>query len=229
MVLNFSHCTTGYSNQVTTTLEHAPINQRFEHLISLLGSDRFLNCEGLNKEVPFFICPYRPQEHNEMVTLQEQLIHRLRQKGIKPLHIDLYDLSIEILKRPSELKGATLQTDFEWITEHEQENGKDEILEFLQGVLDVETVLVPEIADRMEQVKEFSLVIITGVGEVFPYIRSHNILNNLQTTAERKPLVMFFPGDYKQSLEQGASLDLFSRLHDDKYYRAFNVYERKVD
>ncbi|WP_261863114.1 DUF1788 domain-containing protein [Psychrobacter sp. JCM 18900] len=34
----------------------------------------------------------------------------------------------------------------------------------------------------------------------------------------------FFPGAYTHSLESGASLDLFGRLHDDKYYRAFNIY-----
>jgi hypothetical protein len=39
---------------------------------------------------------------------------------------------------------------------------------------------------------------------------------------------MFFPGEYRHSLEQGASLELFERLHDDKYYRAFNIYETQV-
>jgi len=49
-------------------------------------------------------------------------------------------------------------------------------------------------------------------------------LNNLQSTAKEKPTVMFFPGAYTHSLESGASLDLFGRLHDDKYYRAFNIF-----
>jgi len=35
---------------------------------------------------------------------------------------------------------------------------------------------------------------------------------------------MFFPGAYTHSLASGASLDLFGRLHDDKYYRAFNIF-----
>jgi hypothetical protein len=39
---------------------------------------------------------------------------------------------------------------------------------------------------------------------------------------------MFFPGAYTQSLENGASLDLFGLLHDDKYYRAFNIYSYEV-
>ena len=38
------------------------------------------------------------------------------------------------------------------------------------------------------------------------------------------PAIVPFPGNYTHSLESGASLDLFGRLHDDKYYRAFNIY-----
>ena len=50
-------------------------------------------------------------------------------------------------------------------------------------------------------------------------------LHNLQKVAKDQPTVMFFPGEYTHSLEKGASLDLFGRLHDDKYYRAFNIYD----
>ncbi|MNC74185.1 hypothetical protein D3C75_1254980 [compost metagenome] len=54
------------------------------------------------------------------------------------------------------------------------------------------------------------------------------MLNNLQSTAKSKPTVMFFPGEYRYSLEQGASLELFGLLHDDKYYRAFNIFETQA-
>ena len=74
----------------------------------------------------------------------------------------------------------------------------------------------------------FDILFITGVGEVFPYIRSHTVLNNLQSTAKDHPTLMFFPGEYTHSLETGASLDLFGRLHDDKYYRAFNIYHTQI-
>ena len=72
---------------------------------------------------------------------------------------------------------------------------------------------------------DFDVMFITGVGEVFPYIRSHTVLNNLQSTAKNKPTVMFFPGEYSQSLEEGSSLNLFGKLIDDNYYRAFNIYK----
>jgi hypothetical protein len=130
------------------------------------------------------------------------------------LEINLYDTSIELLRR----RGI-----WDQILEMETEVAKDEIKELLQGVLDPEAHLIPEIAVRMQQT-EFDVMFITGVGEVFPYIRSHNVLNNLQSTAKDQPTVMFFPGAYTHSLEHGASLDLFGRLHDDKYYRAFNIF-----
>jgi hypothetical protein len=89
--------------------------------------------------------------------------------------------------------------------------------------LDPETNLVPAIATKLKN-NDFDILFLSGVGEVFPYIRSHHVLNNLQSTAKEKPTLMFFPGAYTHTLESGASLDLFDRLHDDKYYRAFNIF-----
>ena len=54
------------------------------------------------------------------------------------------------------------------------------------------------------------------------------MLNNLQSTAKDQPTIMFFPGQYRQEIGSGASLDLFGRIHDDKYYRAFNILHYEV-
>ena len=51
---------------------------------------------------------------------------------------------------------------------------------------------------------------------------------DLQKIARDKPTVMFFPGDYRHTLENGASLELFELLCDDKYYRAFNIYHYEI-
>jgi hypothetical protein len=94
-------------------------------------------------------------------------------------------------------------------------------------MLDVETVVAPAIANEMAK-ESFDVMFITGVGEVFPFMRSHNVLNNLQKIAKSKPTVIFFPGEYTHSIAGGASLELFGRLRDDKYYRAFNIFETAV-
>lgn len=75
-----------------------PMQDRFQHLHSVISGQRFLNKQGLGNEVPFFICPYRAEEAVEMERLQSQLINRLEQTGIKILNINLYDLSVELLK-----------------------------------------------------------------------------------------------------------------------------------
>lgn len=199
---------------MSVDLENRPMLERFQHMLTLISSKRFLQKQGLGNEVPFFICSYKPEEAVEMSRIQKQLANRLDQNGVRILEINLYDTSIELLRR----RGIWNQ-----VLEMESSVAKDEIMELLQGVLDPEAHLIPEIAKRMQEA-EFDVMFITGVGEVFPYIRSHNVLNNLQSTAKDQPTVMFFPGAYTHSLENGASLDLFCRLHDDKYYRAFNIF-----
>ena len=199
---------------MTSNIAIIPMKDRFQHLFAVISGQRFLNKQGLGNEVPFFICPYKPEESIEMERLQRQLLNRLEQVGVRVLEINLYDLSMEILKE---------RDIWDQIVEIENTITKEQIKELLQGVLDPEMHLVPSIAAKIASA-DFEVLFLSGVGEVFPYIRSHNVLNNLQSTAKEKPTVMFFPGDYTHSLESGASLDLFGRLHDDKYYRAFNIF-----
>ena len=190
------------------------MQERFNHLLAVISSQRFLKKQGLGSEVPFFICPFLPEETLEMNKLQRSLVSNLEKLGVSIIEINLYDLSIEILKE----RGI-----WEQIIESEELVSKEQLKELLQGVLDTETYLIPAISNKLS-CREFDVLFISGVGEVFPYIRSHNVLNNLQSTAKEKPSVLFFPGAYTHSLESGASLDLFARLHDDKYYRAFNIF-----
>jgi hypothetical protein len=184
----------------------------------VIASDRFLKKQGLGNEVPFFICPYPAEEAQGMETLRASLVKQLENRGVRVFEINLYDLSISLLHN----RGI-----WDDVLAAEPSIGKDELKELLQGVLDPETHLIPEIGALLEK-QQFDVLFLSGVGEVYPYIRSHNVLNNLQSTAKEKPTVMFFPGKYTQSLDTGASLDLFGILHDDKYYRAFDITHYEV-
>ena len=214
-------------------ISQQPLVNRFDHLVRVIGSERFLLMRGLNNDLPFYICEYRAGEATEMQRLQRQLINTLQNlsvpalsgRGVKVLDINLYDLCIELLKaREGSAAGSRL---WDEILAVEADTEKDGLLELLQNVLGIEEYLIPAIGDRLQQT-EFDVLFLSGIGEVFPYIRSHNVLNNLQSTAKTKPTVLFFPGEYRHSLEQGASLELFGLLHDDKYYRAFNIFETQV-
>ena len=205
------------------------LHNRFEHLVKVISSERFLQMRGLNNDLPFYICEFRASEAVEMQRLQRQLINTLGNlslpclggRGVKVLEINLYDLSIQLLQaREGSSEGSRL---WDEILTIEPDVDKDSLLELLQNVLGIEDYLIPAIGQRLRET-DFDVLFLSGIGEVFPYIRSHNVLNNLQSTAKEKPTVMFFPGAYTHSLESGASLDLFGRLHDDKYYRAFNIF-----
>lgn len=192
--------------------------QRQDHLLNVISSPRFLKKQGLGNEVPFFICPFPAAQAVEMEAVRSKLIKQLGDRGVTALDINLYDLAVNILKeREVWDQLAAAETDFT----------KDELKELLQNVLDPEQHLVPEIAKQL-RLHSFDVLLLSGVGEVYPYIRSHNVLNNLQSTAKDQPTVMFFPGSYTHALASGASLDLFGLLHDDKYYRAFNIFNYEV-
>jgi hypothetical protein len=191
---------------------------RFDHLLSVISSSRFLIKQGLGNEVPFFICPYPASEAATVEAMRVSLVNQLANRGVKVLEINLYDLSVELLQQ----RGI-----WDKIIEAEPEMTKSELLELLQAVLAPEEHLVPAIAKKITD-QQFDVLFLSGVGEIFPFIRSHNVLNNLQSTAKEKPTVLFFPGSYTHAQATGASLDLFDLPHEDRYYRAFNILNYEV-
>ena len=219
--------------EMNQKISQQPLAARFEHLVNVISSQRFLQMRGLNNDLPFYICEFRAAEAFEIQRMRRQLVNKLEglsidclgNRGVKVLEINLYDLCIELLMaREGSSEDSRL---WDEIIGVEPEVDKDNLQELLQNVLDIQEYLIPAIAERL-QVADFDVLFLSGIGEVFPYIRSHNVLNNLQSTAKDKPTVMFFPGEYRHSLQQGASLELFGLLHDDKYYRAFNIFETQV-
>ena len=188
-----------------------------EHLFAVLSGERFLRMEGLSNEVPFFIYPYEPEHALSIAKAKKRIKNRLASRGVEVREINLYDLSVEILKG---------RGDWEEILEVESGLDKTEFTEMLQSMLNPQQHLAPAIRELLSD-GEFNVVFLTGIGEVFPYIRSHNVLNNLQSIVVGKPMLMFFPGHYEQSDTLGSSLVLFGRLKDDQYYRAKNILEQE--
>lgn len=187
--------------------------------MSVLSSKRFLRMEGLSNEVPFFIYPYDPEDALKVAQAKKRIKNKLAtEHGINVRELNLYDLSVGILKN----RGV-----WERVLELEAAQDKDDFRELLQGMLDPQLHLAPTIRSAIEDAG-FDILFLTGIGEVFPYIRSHNVLNNLQSVVTDKPMLMFFPGRYEQSETLGSSLVLFGRLKDDQYYRAKNILEQEA-
>ena len=122
--------------------EKSHLNERYEHLFQSMKSRRFLDIQGLGNEVPFFICPYDPKDEVAVRRMLEQLIRRLQQEGIGILHINLFDLMVELLKE----RGI-----WDRVLRIEPTFTKDKLKETLQGVLDPEKHLIPAIGRKMAQ------------------------------------------------------------------------------
>ena len=202
--------------RATSTLS---IQERFQTLEGVLGSRQFLAKEGIINEVPFFIFAYPPKNETEVQTQTRHLISQLENQGVNLLEIDLYDLSVEIVRQ----RGKWVQ-----LLQVESSMPKDKFRTQLQNLIDVETKLVPAIASRIGKRPGLQLLFLTGVGLVYPFVRTHNVLNNLQKVAKEYPTLLFFPGRYTFTEGRGQSLDLFGELNEDRYYRAFNIEDYRL-
>jgi hypothetical protein len=100
--------------------------------------------------------------------------------------------------------------------EMQQSSGDEELRAAFKGVIEGARI-APLIIERARP-DEHDVVVITGIGNTYPLLRAHDLLNNLQALMRNKPLVVFYPGKYT-----GQSLSLFGELKDENYYRAFRL------
>src|SRR5699024_142795 len=155
--------------------------------------------EGLGNEVAHFIYDYGPARALDVGQAKKRIKTKLdTELGVKDVESNLYDLCVELLKARS--VRARVLADGPPVD-------KPTFLKMLQNMLDPQAHLAPAIKERIAG-ESFQILFLTGIGEVFPFVRSHTVLNNLQTVVSDKPMLMFFPGRYEVSATQGSALVL---------------------
>lgn len=183
----------------------ANINRRLDKIIPKIKEDKFLQGRGLGNEISFYIFDYEPREELIVRDYVKHLKKEFNYEGSNRsvIEFDLYKMLLEIAKE---------KRIFDRVFQVEEKQGKDALFKALT------TFAKPDIflSKIKEQLGEHNVVFITGVGKVYPFVRSHTILNNLQEVIDKIPVIMFFPGRY-----DGQSLQLFGKFKDDNYYRAF--------
>jgi hypothetical protein len=183
-------------------------HKKFQHIYEVLSSDSFLKMDALNGEIPFWIAPYEIATQNQVEKEIANLIVKLENAGIKTLLVDLFELSCQIID-----ENIGLIEMFELELEMDKTDFKDAI----QSTINIHERFIPAIVENVKS-NNPNILLLKGVGAVYPFIRSHNVLNNLQSAVKNIPTVMFFCGSYT-----GQALNLFGSLKDDNYYRAFNI------
>ena len=178
----------------------------FENIFQKLVKPDF--GKNLGGEMPLFIQPLPVNLQQESEDEIERLVKRLRKQNINVEKVNLYDLMIEILSREGLLE--TLLTD-------EANIECDYIISTLDSVLDVQSVILPYLQQVVSE-KNPHYLFISGVGTAYPFIRSHNILNNIDGLSKDTNLILFFPGEY-----DNLQLKLFDKISDENYYRGHNI------
>lgn len=192
------------------------LSKRIAELKLQLSNVNNLNKNKTAGDMKFFIFDYDPKD--EMRVREE--ISKTVISNPEIVLFDLYEMMITIINSNGYLDTIkTMEGDYD----------KDVLLqEVFQPMLALEQLSSPIYGIFTNRVIDDGrhIVLITGVGKSFPIIRSHTILNNLQSIFKKNPVVMMYPGKF--SARKG-HLKLFDRLDDDNYYRAFPIIERKEE
>ena len=192
------------------------LQDRLNDFEDLMKSVKILTKQGTANEMQFYIFDYDPKDE---LKVRDQ-IAKVKRINSEIVEFDLYDMIIEIVKN----EGY-----FESIIKIEKEYPKEVMLnQMIDPLLALEENenAVMDIFKKRALDNGKSIVLITGVGKAYPIIRSHTILNNLHSVFNKNPVVMMYPGRYETESRSNMSLNLFEKLGDDNYYRAFPLVGR---
>lgn len=183
----------------------ADFEARCEALKERLCQEDFLHNRGLGNEVGIYTFCYDPRLKAEA----RKFFDKLEADPALPCTIreaNLYDILLSICDERRISRS---------IPRMEERKGAEQLKRQLQAVATPDA-FAKKIAGRPNRPGD--VLLITGVGEVYPFMRVHNILDNIQQLFEEVPVVVAYPGRF-----DGQTLSLFGRLKDGNYYRAFDL------
>ena len=181
------------------------IKQELDRIKGRISDPGFLSNKGLSNEVGIHVFCYDPKD--EIVV--RDYIRRLKAEANTPYRIiecDLYEIFLSLLEDKRVLRS---------VQGLEDKRGKDYLLSQLQKIATPEALLEYM---KYEPHEYGDVLFLTGVGKIFPFMRSHKMLDSMQHLFEDIPIVMFYPGSFN-----GQTLILFNEFLDGHYYRAFNL------
>ena len=191
------------------------LDERLNQIIPRITSRDFLDSKGLGNEIGFWIFDYPPEREMDVRDFFTSTVLPALGKQVPIIRagtVNLLELVSDLLQERNLLEKAM---------EMQLTKGDENTLAALRSVLK-EDKLAQKIAAQFDIVN-LDLLILTGVGSVYPMLRTHTLLSALHPIMGKTPLLMFFPGKY-----DGHSLRLFNTLAEDHYYRAFRLIPENV-
>lgn len=185
-----------------------------EHLTKLdevIRKEDFLLNRGLGNEVGYYIFDYDPEDELVVREHMEKISGTSINGEYEIKVFNLYTIMLEYLEK----RGFT-----EKAIKMEQRRGLQKLVEALSRLLKMDQAEEENVFFEYvnKHTPEKSVVFLTGIGELYPLIRAHSILNKLHQVFDRVPVVMMYPGEYDKK-----SLTILKINKDDNYYRAFRI------
>ena len=182
------------------------LKERLDLLREEIQKDNFLDGKGLSNEVNIRIFCYAPEDEMTVSHFIGQLKTDQSLK-CRLIECNLYTAFLSLCEDLDIMEA---------IPEMEEADGSVFLLEQLHSAIG-EGEFIDKIQYGPHQ--RGDVLVLTGVGAVFPFMRVHSLLEALQPYFSDIPILVMYPGEF-----DGHYLKLFGRLTPNDYYRAFNVF-----
>lgn len=183
------------------------LKKRLDSLREQIQTAEFLEGKGLSNEVNIRIFCYNPAEEMTVRHFLRQMVADSTMR-CRLLECNLYRMFLEIC--------ADLDiTDS--IPEIEESDGSAFLLEQIHSAIG-ENEFIAKMQEQFGEVKQGDVILLTGVGDAFPFMRVHKMLEAMQPYFSDVPVLVMYPGEFN-----GSSVKLFNILKPNPYYRAFKV------
>ena len=181
------------------------LTERLDHLKTFIQEPDFLEGKGLSNEVNIRIFCYDAKEEMAVVHFIEQ-IKTDQMLNCRLVECNLYKTFLSICEDLDIIDA---------IPDIEESEGDAFLLEQLHSAIG-EGEFIRKI--QYEPHRRGDILLLTGIGDAFPFMRVHSLLEALQPYFSDIPILVMYPGEF-----DGHYLKLFDRLTPNDYYRAFNL------
>ena len=185
------------------------IIEKLDQIEIIIKDPNFIENKGLGNEVGYYIFDYPPRYELRVRNYIKEIKSRnnINRDGLEIVIYDVYDIMIDLIEEENLIEDCI---------EFEKNETIEYLVESVNGLMNMDRDRNYFVDYVENNTPEKAVVFIIGVGKIFPFVRSHKILNSLHQMFDRLPVVLFFPGKYDSQ-----ELTLFELFKDDNYYRAF--------
>ena len=191
------------------------IDEARAHLKDCLVSDKFLEGQGLGSQLTIFLAAIESRDDFKSVELSRWLVEQSALQGVPVTGIDLFGDLVASLKDRGILEALLSR-------EESSVLANSKLIEAIRAAAGMDEL----VQNKLQEVRSKSnarALLITGLGSVFPFFRTSDIVGILESVQVGIPSIVFFPGEFASNL-RSPELKLFSKIPEFYNYRAIDIF-----